>query len=49
MQLNQEQLDEMHRMEELANSRDHEIKAIAKSINELAEIFKELSVLVVDQ
>lgn len=36
-------------MEELANQRDEEISRIAKSIEELAQIFKELAVLVIDQ
>lgn len=35
--------------EELVNARDQEIRSIAKSIEELAQIFKELAVLVIDQ
>lgn len=35
--------------EELVNQRDEEITKIAKSIEELASIFKELAVLVIDQ
>mmetsp|Transcript_23897 Transcript_23897/g.35070 ORF Transcript_23897/g.35070 Transcript_23897/m.35070 type:complete len:310 (-) Transcript_23897:102-1031(-) len=35
--------------EELVNQRDEEITRIAKSIEELAQIFKELAVLVIDQ
>ena len=35
--------------EDLVNARDEEIQQIAKSIEELAEIFKELAVLVIDQ
>lgn len=36
-------------LEEIANQRDAEITRIAKSIEELAQIFKELAVLVIDQ
>lgn len=35
--------------EAIINERDHEIQQIAKSIEELAQIFKELAVLVIDQ
>ena len=35
--------------EQLVNQRDEEITRIAKSIEELAQIFKELAVLVIDQ
>jgi syntaxin 16 len=35
--------------EDLVNARDEEIQQIAKSIEELAQIFKELAVLVIDQ
>ena len=35
--------------EDLVNSRDEEITKIAKSIEDLAQIFKELAVLVIDQ
>lgn len=34
---------------QLVNQRDEEITKIAKSIEELAQIFKELAVLVIDQ
>ena len=40
---------EMEDAEDVAAERDQEIAAIARSINELAEIFKELNVLVVEQ
>jgi len=33
----------------LINQRDHEISQIAKSIAELAELFQDLSALVIDQ
>merc|ERR1712094_108915 len=36
-------------VESLVNERDEEITKIAKSIEELAQIFKELAVLVIDQ
>lgn len=35
--------------EQLVNERDEEITRIARSIEELAQIFKELAVLVIDQ
>ncbi len=35
--------------EDLANERDVEIKKICQSIEELAEVFKELATLVIDQ
>jgi len=44
--------DQMHEVEDinlLVDQRDVEITRIAKSITELAEIFKELAVLVIDQ
>ncbi len=40
---------EFEGMEQVAMSRDAEINNLVKSINDLAVIFKELSVLVVDQ
>jgi syntaxin 16 len=43
------QLQIVEDMEEAVNQRDAEITAIAKSIEELAQIFKELAVLVIDQ
>ena len=43
------QLQVVDSMEETVNQRDAEIVAIAKSIEELAQIFKELAVLVIDQ
>jgi len=42
-------LQEVDDMEDLVNTRDIEITRIAKSIEELAQIFKELAVLVIDQ
>lgn len=45
----QAQLQIVDDMEESVNQRDAEITAIAKSIEELAQIFKELAVLVIDQ
>jgi syntaxin 16 len=35
--------------EQMVNERDEEITRIARSIEELAQIFKELAVLVIDQ
>ena len=46
---NQSQLQILDDTEELVQSRDAEINRIAKSIEELAQIFKELAVLVIDQ
>ena len=43
------QLEMLRNYEKDVNQRDQEIAAIAKSIEELATIFKELSVLVIDQ
>ena len=43
------QMQALDDSEELVNTRDVEIKKIAKSIEELAQIFKELAVLVIDQ
>ena len=40
---------EFHQMEQIAVSRDAEIGNLVKGINDLAVIFKELSVLVIDQ
>jgi len=45
----QSQLQELEETEDLVNERDGEIVKIAKSIEELAAIFKELAVLVIDQ
>ena len=36
-------------MEVLANERDREVRNILQSINDLAQIMKDLSVLVIDQ
>jgi len=46
---NQSQLNAVGNIEELVNQRDEEITKIAKSVEELATIFKELAVLVIDQ
>jgi len=46
---NDMQLEMLRNYESDINQRDKEIAAIAKSIGELATIFKELSVLVIDQ
>ena len=46
---NDVQLEMLRNYEKDVNQRDQEISAIAKSIEELATIFKELSVLVIDQ
>lgn len=43
------QMQMLEDTEELVNTRDVEINKIAKSIEELAQIFKELAVLVIDQ
>lgn len=42
-------MTEMEIQEDLINERDQEIQKIATSITELATIFKELAVLVIDQ
>lgn len=46
---NQSQIQQVDYTEELVNQRDEEITRIAQSIEELAAIFKELAVLVIDQ
>ena len=46
---NNEQMQQLESSEDLVNQRDTEIVAIAQSIEELAQIFKELAVLVIDQ
>jgi syntaxin 16 len=46
---NQAQLQELKENEEMVNQRDQEILKITQSIEELAQIFKELAVLVIDQ
>ena len=46
---NQSQMNAVSNMEELVNQRDEEITKIARSVEELATIFKELSVLIIDQ
>eukprot|EP01041_Mallomonas_annulata_P000099 gene99-139_t len=46
---NSAQIQMVDETEELVNQRDEEITRIAKSIEELAQIFKELAVLVIDQ
>ena len=43
------QMEAVKYSEDLVNERDQEILHIAKSIEELAQIFKELAVLVIDQ
>mmetsp|Transcript_15906 Transcript_15906/g.16653 ORF Transcript_15906/g.16653 Transcript_15906/m.16653 type:complete len:306 (-) Transcript_15906:188-1105(-) len=45
----QAQLQILEDTEQIINQRDEEITRIAKSIEELAQIFKELAVLVIDQ
>lgn len=46
---NKAQMTELEIQEDLINERDEEIQRIAQSITELATIFKELAVLVIDQ
>ena len=46
---NQAQMSVLEDTENLVNQREIEINKIAKSIEELAQIFKELAVLVIDQ
>merc|ERR1719223_255341 len=46
---NQQQMAVVDDLQEAVQSRDHEIAQIAKSIEELGSIFKELAVLVIDQ
>lgn len=43
------QMQELENVEQLVDQRDAEIQQIVKSIEELAQIFKELAVLVIDQ
>jgi syntaxin 16 len=43
------QMTVLEDIEEIVNQRDEEITRIAKSIEELAQIFRELAVLVIDQ
>eukprot|EP00455_Lapot_gusevi_P022762 TRINITY_DN2370_c0_g3_i6.p1 TRINITY_DN2370_c0_g3~~TRINITY_DN2370_c0_g3_i6.p1 ORF type:complete len:305 (-),score=95.53 TRINITY_DN2370_c0_g3_i6:208-1122(-) len=45
----EEQLALLHEAEQSANERERQIATIAKSIHELAELFKEMSVLVSEQ
>jgi syntaxin 16 len=45
----QQQLQVVDDLEAVAEERDAEITRIAQSIEELAQIFKELAVLVIDQ
>jgi len=47
--LNDAENNEFYAMEQIAASRDVEIQNLVKGINDLALIFKELSVLVIDQ
>jgi len=47
--LNEKQLLELKDMEKHASEREKEILNIAKSINDLAAIFRELNVLVIEQ
>ena len=47
--LNDSASSEIQIIEEVAKSRDVEIQNLVKGINDLAVIFKELSVLVIDQ
>ena len=47
--LDQQQQVELQHMEEDATAREKEIIRVAQSINELAQLFKELNVLVIDQ
>ncbi|TYZ65523.1 hypothetical protein PybrP1_000807, partial [[Pythium] brassicae (nom. inval.)] len=49
MGFNKAQITEVDVAEDLINERDQEIQKIAESITELATIFKELAVLVIDQ
>jgi syntaxin 16 len=49
MDFTEAQLAELEDTEQLVNQRDGEITKIAQSIEELANIFKELAVLVIDQ
>ncbi|KAJ0410199.1 hypothetical protein P43SY_002531 [Pythium insidiosum] len=49
MGFNKAQVTEVEIAEDLINERDQEIQKIAESITELATIFKELAVLVIDQ
>ena len=49
MGLNADELELVTATEEDVQSRDREIQAIAQSVNDLAVIFKELAVLVIDQ
>mmetsp|Transcript_18260 Transcript_18260/g.18329 ORF Transcript_18260/g.18329 Transcript_18260/m.18329 type:complete len:314 (+) Transcript_18260:266-1207(+) len=44
-----QQLQALDDFEEVVNERDEEITRIAKSVEDLAQIFKELAVLVIDQ
>lgn len=46
---NAQQMAVMQNLEGIVNERDEEIQKIAKSIEELSNIFKELSVLIIDQ
>jgi len=48
-QLNYEEQQELENMEKIAASKDVAINNIVQSINDLAVMFKELSVMVVDQ
>lgn len=48
-QFTSQQMAVVDDMENLVNERDEEIQKIAKSIEELSSIFKELAVLVIDQ
>ena len=48
-EFNSSQIQELQQTEDLVNTRDNEITRIAQSIEELASIFKELAVLVIDQ
>ena len=48
-QLDQQQQMELEQMHQDATSREKEIIRVAQSINELAQLFKELNVLVIDQ
>jgi len=47
--LDQVQQQELEQMNEEATAREKEIIRVAQSINELAQLFKELNVLVIDQ
>jgi len=47
--INQSQLAVLEESESYVLERDSEIRSIAKSINELTDIFKELAILVIDQ